>query len=438
MNKSKKISSWANYPKRFGKEHIFSSKKKLSKFIISQNNIIPFGNRRNYGDCALNKHMIKFDDKDKSIQLDKKTGIVKVKSNIQIKELIDYSLQYNWFLNVVPGSSYITIGGAIASDVHGKNHHIDGCFSESILSISIMTANGTILECSRNNNSNLFRSTCGGMGLTGIILSAELKMIKVQSHQIKQTSYKTNSLEELFNYFENNSFKKFSMAWIDCSSNHKSIGRGIFISGNYSRKNKKNRNKIINIKLPFFFPNYILNTSFIKIFNSLYYHFFSFKKKGTKIIDFYNFFFPLDKILNWNKLYGKSGFLQYQFVLPKRNSLEGIKKIIKIITESNQISPLAVLKLLGPKNKNYLSFPMEGYTLAVDFKFNKNLFSLLDKIDIVVQKLGGRIYLAKDARMQSQIFKSSYPDLSKFETYRKNSRLDDKFNSDQSKRLGIK
>jgi len=438
--KNNNISAWGNFPRIIGKISKASTREQLIKTLNENDTIIPFGNGRSYGDSALNDHMVQYDNPEISIEFDQELGIVQVSAATQIGDLIDYILPFGWFPPVVPGTKFVTIGGAIAADIHGKNHHVDGCFSQHIISIDLMLQNGDIVQCSHQENSDLFKATCGGMGLTGVILNATIKMIQVQSRFIEQISYKAQNIDELFSHFHRYDSKRYSVAWLDCTAKGNKLGRGVLITGEFLKNgvlSGYNTDNHSRLNIPFFLPSWLINHLTLKIFNTLYYHLSGFDEPKKVVVDLNRFFFPLDQILNWNRLYGKSGFLQYQFVLPLKKSKEGMEKILNIISESGQGSPLAVLKLFGPRNKNYLSFPMEGFTLALDFKNQPALFPLLDELDKIVLEYEGRVYLAKDARIKEENFESGYAKIKEFRRLRHQDNLEIKFQSHQSKRLGL-
>ena len=439
MNHKKYYSGWGNYPVKHGKLIEVSSSEDLSNLIQKENSFIPVGNFRSYGDSALSETMVQFTPK-KTIEIDssKKTAIVS--ADILIGDLIDKSLPIGLFPPVVPGTKFVTIGGAIAADIHGKNHHIDGCFSDHVIWFKLMKHDGKIVKCSKESTSELFALTCGGMGLTGVIISAKIKMKQVESDLIYQETFSASSLQKLFNLFDDHREKQFSVAWIDCTANGNNLGRGIFMSGEFCKSSKIGRYKSKNkkkISVSFFLPPWLMNPLTIKLFNTFYFYISSLINKSKSIVEYNKFFFPLDNIHHWNRMYGTTGFLQYQFVLPFKNSYEGLKKILGIISDSRQGSPLAVLKLFGPRNKNYLSFPMEGFTLALDFKNQPDLFSLLDELDKIVLDNGGRVYLAKDARIKKKNFESGYAKIKEFRRLRHQEKLGNKFQSYQSKRLGL-
>ena len=308
MNKIKTISGWGIFPKINGILSKESDKTKLQERLKSHLTIIPYGNGRSYGDSALNEFMVQYEGKKHSIGLNIKAGIVDVNAGVQLGELIEYSIQYGWFLPVVPGTKFVTIGGAIAADVHGKNHHIDGCFSQHIISIDIMLADGEIIHCTINKTPELFKATCGGMGLTGVILNAKIKMVPIQSKLIEQISYKAKNIEELFSHFQKYDSKRYSVSWIDCTAKGNKLGRGILITGDYMAKGNLpeiNGAKNTHISIPYFLPSWIINKFTLKIFNTFYYTISNLNDKKKVNIDYNSFFFPLDCILNWNRLYGR-------------------------------------------------------------------------------------------------------------------------------------
>jgi len=299
-----------------------------------------------------------------------------------------------------------------------------------------MLPNCEIKTCSKTENIELFKATCGGMGLTGVILDAKIFLKKINSKYINQITIKTKNLQETFQMFEEYSNQTYSVAWIDCLAESKNMGRGLFMVGDFANDGDLSYKEKKKITIPFKFPSFVLNNLSVKIFNCLYYRKFPNGISKQKV-DIDTFFYPLDKINHWNKIYGKCGFTQYQFILPKNFSYDGLKEILFEISNSKKGSFLAVLKLYGKSNENYLSFPIEGYSLAVDFKIEKGLFELLDKLDEIVEKYAGRIYLSKDVRVSKEMFEKGYPKIEKFRKFRKINCMDKKFQSLQSKRIGI-
>ena len=425
--------SWGNFPKSKSFFSFYNDQNTLSNF---KKNTIPYGNGRSYGDSCISDNILSFRKFNHFLRYDKQTGVLTAQSGVLLSEIIEVIVKDGWFLKITPGTKLITVGGAIASDVHGKNHHIEGCFSECVNWFNLLLPSGKILKCSRKINKDLFYSTCGGMGLTGFILEAEIELKKINSKYINQKTFKTKNLKETFEVFESIKNEAYSVAWIDCLSRGNRIGRSLIMSGDFHKEGNLNYYPKKRLNIPFNFPSLTLNTLTVKLFNFFYYNK-NFKKVSLQRVELDTFFYPLDSIRNWNRIYGKKGFTQYQFILPKEQSLEGLKSILYEISKSGKGSFLAVLKLYGKENKNYLSFPIEGYSLALDFKIEKGLFELLDRLDKIVLKHKGRIYLSKDVRVSKEVFEKGYPQINKFREIRKKYKLNEALNSLQSKRVGI-
>ncbi|MCP4552928.1 MAG: FAD-binding oxidoreductase [Bacteroidetes bacterium] len=431
-----RLLSWGNYPKTENRTFSFDKNSTLRYIINKYNKLIPYGNGRSYGDSALSKNIIKVKNHNYFLNFDETNGLLHVQAGILLSEILNVFVPRGWFLKITPGTKLITIGGAIASDVHGKNHHIEGCFSESVEMLKLMLPDGEIVKCSKQENSELFKASCGGMGLTGVILDAKISLKKINSKYINQITIKTKNLKETFEAFEKHKDKPFSVAWIDCLAKGNEIGKCLLMVGDFSDDGNLDYQTKKELNVPFNLPSFSLNTLSVKAFNFLYYG----KVRGKiskQKVELDTFFYPLDAINNWNRIYGKNGFTQYQFILPIETSFNGLEEILKNISNSGKGSFLAVLKLYGQANDNYLSFPMEGYSLALDFKIEKGLFELLDKLDDIVLKHGGRIYLAKDVRVKKEVFEQGYPQIDKFRAIRKKYKMLEKFNSLQSRRVGI-
>jgi decaprenylphospho-beta-D-ribofuranose 2-oxidase len=428
--------SWGMYPKVKNTELKFANEMELNQIVATHDDLIPHGNGRSYGDSALSSNVINVKPKDYFISFNKEKGLLHVQAGVLLSEILESYVPRGWFLKITPGTKLITVGGAIASDVHGKNHHVEGCFSESIQEFEIMLADGEVVTCAKEATPELFKATCGGMGLTGIILSAKIYLKKINSQYIDQTTIKTKNLKETFEAFEESQDKPYSVAWIDCLAKGDDIGKCLLMVGDFRNDGDLNYKLKPQKNIPFSFPSFALNNWSVRLFNWLYYR----KVKlgvSRQRVDIDTFFYPLDVIGHWNRIYGKNGFTQYQFILPKETSYVGLEEILGIISKSGKGSFLAVLKLYGKANGNWLSFPMEGYSLALDFKIEKGLFDLLDKLDETVIKHKGRIYLAKDARVTKEVFEKGYPQIESFRAYRKENKMDTKFQSFQSKRVEI-
>lgn len=428
------LQSWGMYPKIENKAFFFRSKESLREYIKNTNECIPYGEGRSYGDSALNEHIVCTRNYDNFLDFDEQNGILNAQAGVLLSDILDAVVKKGWFLKVTPGTKLITLGGAIASDVHGKNHHIEGCFSECVEEFSIMLHDGLVKTCKKGDE--LFLATCGGMGLTGVILSAKISLKKINSAYINQTTIKTKNLKETFEAFEKYKDMPYSVAWIDCLARDEEIGKSLLMVGDFTNDANLAYKSKKKFTIPFTFPSFTLNNLSVRAFNYLYY---AKAKEGIskQKVSIDTFFYPLDAIGEWNKIYGRGGFTQYQFILPKEASYAGLTEILQKISQSGKGSFLAVLKLYGRANDNYLSFPLEGYSLALDFKIEDGIFELLDTLDEVVLKHGGRIYLTKDVRVKKSTFEQGYPMIEKFRAFRKEHKMDEKFNSLQSKRVEI-
>lgn len=428
--------SWGNYPKTINRAFNFDNHTALKHILTDYDQLIPYGNGRSYGDSALSKNIIAVKPHHYFLNFNDSTGLLHVQTGLLLSEILNVFIPRGWFLRIVPGTKMITVGGAIASDVHGKNHHLEGCFSECVHSFNLMLPNGEIVICSKQKNSELFKASCGGMGLTGVILEAKIWLKKINSKYINQTTIKTKNLKQTFEAFEHYQTKPYSVAWIDCLAKGDELGKCLLMVGEPSDESALNYQTKKKLNIPCMLPSWALHPLAIKAFNFLYYNKIN-DRVSEQIVDIDTFFFPLDGINNWNRIYGKKGFIQYQIILPKATSLQGLQEILEIISKSGKSSFLAVLKLYGKANANYLSFPMEGYGLALDFRLEKGLFELLDRLDSIVIKQGGRIYLAKDARVSQAVFEQGYPKIEIFRALRKKYKMTETFSSFQSRRIGI-
>jgi decaprenylphospho-beta-D-ribofuranose 2-oxidase len=406
------IANWGNFPKVEADEIYVERVKELLSAETKEDSFIARGNGRCYGDASLNETVVSTLDLKYYLDFDEISGEMECESGVLFSDLLEFLVSKGFFLPVTPGTQFITLGGAIAADVHGKNHHKEGCFSEFLMHFHLLTGSGTIIKCSKDENQDLYWQTIGGMGLTGIILSARFRLKKIENVFIYQESIKAKNLDEIFDLFEESEDWTYTVAWIDCMQRGKHIGRSILMRGEHARNDQLSKKQLQRkyeipkkgkLNIPLNFPNFVLNSLSVKAFNLLYY-FKQFSKKKNFVTNYNTFFYPLDSIGNWNKIYGKKGFIQYQFVIPKDVSKEAMKEVLMEISKSGQGSFLAVLKLFGRNNeKAYNSFPIEGYTLALDFKVNKKLLQLVPKLDKIVLKFGGRIYRAKDSLSRPEL-----------------------------------
>ena len=410
--------------------------KELTK-VSKNTKLIARGYGRSYGDSSIqNKLTVITKNLNTVIKFDSKKGIIEAESGCDIKKLLNTVLPKNWILPVIPGSKFISLGGMVASDVHGKNHHNEGSFRNHILEIKVINDKGYLI-CNKIKNKDLFNYTIGGMGLTGIIYSCKFKLKKINSNNIFQETIKSYNLKDTIELIKKSSRWDYNVAWVDTSSGGNSIGRSIVFRGNHV----KNKDKSINveflnkkkIRLLFNFPSWIMNKYVIKLLNSIY---FIFQSNSKKEINLENFFFQLDKIHSWNLVYGSSGFTSYQCSFPQKTSYQAIKTILQILNSNKVFSFVSVIKSLG-KGSRFLSFGKKGLTVVFDFPNYKNLKKVLATLDDIVIKYNGDIYLVKDSRISQKNFSKTNTNFKSkyFKLLRK--KYGKRFNSIQSIRLGI-
>lgn len=438
------LSGWGNIPKSECKVTYPRDAADIRK-LLAVDQILPRGLGRSYADQATNQsHLIlKMEKMDRFIAFDDHTGILKCEAGVTLDEIISVLAPRGWFPMITPGTKYITIGGAIANDVHGKAHHADGCFVNCVYDFTIMLADGRILRASREENSDLFWANFGGLGLLGTILTATVQLRKIETTYFKQKAIVAKNLDEMLDAIEESNHEfTYSVAWIDPMAKGKRLGRGVLTVGNHARledlpaKLNKNPLKVGKkplLKVPFYLPEFILNTFTVSLLNVALY----WMQKSARTISHYDsFFYPLDMISEWNRGYGKRGFIQYQFVVPMLNGRENIRKILTEITNSNCIPFLNVLKKFG-KAQGILSFPFEGYTFAIDFPVTPQLKPFTQKLDKMVLDMGGRIYLGKDAYLDENTFKAMYPQYKEWQEIKKKYDPANVFTSDLSRRIGL-
>ena len=406
MPKKKQIANWGNYPKIEAEVHSNQYLDELQQIVQASETILPRGNGRCYGDAALHATVFSTLRLNKILDFDAKTGTFECQAGMLLSDILNFIVPRGFFLPVTPGTKFITLGGALAANVHGKNHHSEGCFSKHVIHFDLMNGAGEVIRCSRNENATIFWNTFGAMGLTGIILSAKFSLKKIETAYIRQETIKVKNLQELMQLFEDSKDWTYTVSWIDLFQTGNQMGRSLLMRGEHALlmdlpANKKSNPLVLKTgfkkRVPFNFPSVVLNKWTVKIFNFLFYRK-QFQAQKTQIIPYDKYFYPLDTIHHWNRIYGKNGFTQYQFVLPKAASEKGLVEILETIRRSGQGSFLTVLKLFGNNEKLAInSFPMEGYTLALDFKITKTLPRLITDLDQLILKYGGKIYRAKDA-----------------------------------------
>ena len=424
----RRYESWGRYDEFSGYRHqvqiIAWPSEQLSLNGHSQP-ILPYGLGRSYGDSCLNDGGVLLDTTrlDRFISFDRQQGLLRCEAGVTVEQIVNLLVLQGWFLPVTPGTKYVTVGGAIANDIHGKNHAAAGTFGCHVCQFELLRSNGERLLCSPTENADWFRATIGGLGLTGLILWAELKLKVIPSPFFEVETIKFRQLEEFFDIAaqSDDAGYEYTVAWLDCLATGASLGRGLFYRGNPAHPpfdHTLHLPKKRRITIPFNAPNFALNTLSARAFNTLYYQ----QQRGRlkrKLMYYEPFFYPLDAVAKWNRIYGQRGFFQYQFVVPYHDNYQAIKTIIRKIAGSGTLPFLNVFKTFGDlRSPGMLSFPRKGVTLAIDFP-NKGqpTLDLMEELDQIVKANGGVVYPAKDSRMSAASFQTFYPQWKEFSRY---------------------
>lgn len=426
------ISGWGRFPKV---EAEVDRPTFLDQVSVSEPTIAR-GLARSYGDSAIGERATDMTALSRIRSFDQESGVLVAEAGFSIDEMLKIFVPRGWFPPVTPGTRFVTLGGAIAADVHGKNHHVRGSFGDHVAWMDILLADGSVVRASRTEHPELFTATIGGMGLTGIILLVQVQLQAIGSSRIEQVTVKTRTLEETLDAFDQYADSTYSVAWIDCIASGKKLGRSVLTVGEWEAEGKLASKGPGKLNVPFDLPNFTLNPLTMRVFNTVMYAK-ELKRYAENKVSFESFFYPLDGIQNWNRGYGNKGFLQYQFVLPLAAGRAPLGEILGKIADTGLGSTLAVLKVFGVGNDSPLSFPEPGYTLALDFQVKPKVLALLNELDKMVLHYGGRHYLAKDSRMSELTFKASYPRWEEFEALRERYGAIGTFRSTQSIRLGL-
>lgn len=384
------------------------------------------GNGRAYGDAAIGAvRTIAMTGFDRVRSFDPATGRIRLEAGVLLSDLIDTFGPHGFLPFVVPGTRFVSIGGAIAADVHGKNHHGEGGFGRYVDSILLRTGQGETIEVSRERNSDAFFATVGGMGLTGFILEATMRLRPVETGWIRERAISASDLDAAMRALEASESATYSVAWIDCVARGRDLGRSLIYLGEHASADEIAEGadrfpvgKNPGLAVPVDLPSMTLNRYSIRAFNELYYRMGARRAGGDHVVSLYPYFFPLDSLSDWNRIYGRRGFLQHQCVIPEAGARDVLGDILDRVSNRGDASFLAVLKKLG-HGDGLLSFPLPGYTLALDFPVKGDILNFLDEIDRIVIAAGGRLYLAKDARQSRATFEAGYPALSRFNAIRK-------------------
>ena len=408
----------------------------LNEKDLQKQCFLPVGNMRSYGDVCLNQGgvHIQMTQMNHITHFDEKNLIVTAGAGMTIAELTDFAISRKALPPVVPGTGFCTLGGALANDIHGKNHEQSGTFSAHVTAFDLMRASGEILTVTPQNNPDLFHATAGGLGLTGVILTVSVRLKPAQTPILKVKREQCKNLGHLMDKLRTKT-DEYSVAWIDTLSTGQSLGRGVLETA-HSVNLDIPYHKPDLAKIPFSMPSWVLNRYTVKMFNHYYYNRASACNRET-FEDFRQFSFPLDGILHWNRLYGKQGFFQFQCVLPDDTAHKTLHHILTRCTQAGLSSFLAVLKKMGQQGNGLLSFPMAGFTLALDFPNKMGAIPLIKEFERLVTASGGRVYMAKDALLSDKHFAQMYPKKAEFLKIVQSVNPNMSFTSNAAKRVGL-
>jgi FAD/FMN-containing dehydrogenase len=413
-----RVSSWGRLE---SPEHQVVALDQLEQLPVkSSSSGLPFGNGRSYGDVCLNPNGVLWTTRglDRFMAFDAELGLLTCEAGVLLRDIQRMAIPRGWMLPVTPGTQLVTVGGAIANDIHGKNHHILGSFGDHVQRIHLLRTDGQTIVCGPDQTPEWFKATVGGMGLTGVIAQATLQLRRIEGPWLEAENVPFNQLSEFFQLAdESEAGWEHTVSWIDCLN---SQGRGVFMRGNHVVAAQTGSIPSGGgIAVPLVPPISLINKLSLRPFNLAYYQLQA-RKREKAMVHYEPFFHPLDNVHHWNRIYGPKGFYQYQSVVPRNVGKEAVAAMLRTIAAAGEGSFLAVLKTFGERQSvGMMSFPMPGVTLALDFpnKGEKTL-ALLRSLDAIVREAGGRIYAAKDARMPRDLFESGYPQWTEFVKYR--------------------
>lgn len=440
------LSGWGRYPVV---NAVVSRPERLDDVAFpGEGTLICRGEGRSYGDAAISSQgLVLVTSRLKQLcDFDGTTGLLVAEAGVTIGDILKAFVPLGWFPAVTPGTKHVSLGGAVAADVHGKNHHRDGSIGTHLDGLELMLADGSRRRCTPGENAELFWATVGGMGLTGMITKVATRLIRIETSYVSAQHFKAPDLDTAFRWLTDREHDdQYTVAWIDCLSRGRSLGRSIVMRGHHARRDETGARGgaalSVKTRAPYRvfmdMPAFVVNPLSVGLFNQLYY-LLQGRKTRPFLVGHDEFFYPLDAVDDWNRLYGKRGFLQYQFMVPERDGEEGVGRVLERLVESRRASFLAVLKRFGPGNPGPMSFPERGYTLALDLPMTgHDVLEFLDQMDDIVLKFGGRVYLAKDARMAPERLRPMYPRLDQWLRVKQAVDPGGRFSSDLSRRLGL-
>lgn len=411
------LGSWGRYPPLAQLIHPVGWRDSLandfSRALAQGGSLLPFGNGRSYGDSCLAEsgHVLHMRPLSRFISVDWKTGVLVAEAGTTLEEVLAIAIPRGWFVPVTPGTKFVTLGGAVANDVHGKNHHVRGTFGRHVRRFRLLRSDLPPALCSAQENAELFCATIGGLGLTGVIEWVEMQLMPVQSTQMDVTTVRFGALDEFFALSaELDVAHEYTVAWVDCLAGGDAVGRGVFMAANHSANGGLHVDHRKKLSVPITPPLSAINGLSLRLFNSAYYHLHKAERHLSQVA-YDPFFYPLDRILHWNRIYGPRGFQQFQCVVPDAHALATVRALLAAIAAAGEGSFLAVLKKCGDvASPGLLSFPLPGTSLALDFPQHDRLSTgLFPRLDAIVRSAGGRLYPAKDAHMSGEDFRAAYP-----------------------------
>jgi FAD/FMN-containing dehydrogenase len=414
------VSSWGRLGRWQHRLHPLHDRDRVAEELALDAPGVAYGMGRSYGDVCLNPEGSLWTTRglDRFIRFDPASGLLECEAGVLLRDIQQLTVSRGWMLPVTPGTWFVTVGGAVANDVHGKNHHRRGAFGDHVQRLTLARTDGSILECGPEQQADWFAATVGGMGLTGVIVRATLRLLPVQGPWIDVETIPYGSLEEFFRLADESERDwEYTVSWVDCLSGRRT--RGIFLRGNHSQDASGAAPNDRALAVPITPPVSLVNRLTLRPFNALYYHLHRLRP-GRSRVHYRPFFYPLDTLSDWNRLYGPRGFYQYQCVVPTGDRQAVVSELLAVAAGAGCGSPLAVLKTFGQREPlGMMSFPRPGVTLALDFPHRgSGTLALMERLDAVVREAGGRLYPAKDARMPPALFAAGYPRLGEFQAFR--------------------
>ena len=431
--------SWGRFPKVAPQQIIpIDWRDELPDLSSLSTSVLPYAYGRSYGDSCLNGGAALLDVSrlDHFLAFDPETGILRCEAGVRLDQILSTFVPLGWFLPVTPGTKFVSVGGAIANDIHGKNHHAGGTWGQHVPRFELVRSSGEQLICSPCENEGLYRATIGGLGLTGLITWADVQLKPIMNAMMDVERIRFDSLDRFMELSAESGDFEYTVSWIDCFVGEGRYVRGYFMRGVHDSSAYGSREALprrLPLALPVDLPSMLLNSLTVRAFNSLYFAA-QRAERVRKLVHLDPFFYPLDTIHGWNRMYGRAGFLQYQCVVPEGADNRPIKEILDRIRVSGQGSFLTVFKTFGAaKSPGMLSFPRPGLTLALDFAFRGgSTLELLEQLDDIVRASGGAVYPAKDARMSAESFRAFFPTWREFEEY-----IDPRFSSSFARRVDL-